>query len=47
MYGIKGSILMMDENNDGVVSIKSQLRVETQNQAFLIEGFNESHMSIL
>lgn len=47
LFGFKGASLMMGENNDGVVSLKSQLREEAQDQASAIKGFNEGHMSIL
>jgi len=35
------------EASDGTVSLASQLRAEAQKQAARVEGFNETHMSVL
>ncbi len=42
IFGVKGH-----KNDDGVVSIPSQLRMEAQNEASQVRGYNENHMSIL
>jgi len=47
LFGYKGSSRTVDGNSDGVVSIKSQLRLDAQKEATLIRGFNENHNSIL
>lgn len=41
IFGYEGN------NSDGVVSIESQLRKESQKESIKIRGFNENHMSIL
>lgn len=35
------------DNSDGVISLKSQLKPQFQSEATRVEGFNESHTSIL
>jgi uncharacterized alpha/beta hydrolase family protein len=47
LFGYKGSNMMMRNNNDGVVSIDSQLSQSAQESAHMIRGFNETHTSIL
>ena len=47
LFGYKGSSSTTDGNSDGVVSIKSQLRLDAQRGATLVRGFNENHNSIL
>ncbi len=42
IFGVKS-----DSNDDGVVSIPSQLRMEAQKEAKTIRGYNEDHTSIL
>jgi pimeloyl-ACP methyl ester carboxylesterase len=42
LFGFKS-----DSNDDGVVSIASQLRMEAQKEAKMVRGFHEDHMSIL
>ena len=37
----------LGEANDGAVTVASQLRAEAQQGAVRIEGFNETHMSVL
>lgn len=48
IFGYKGkSSLILDQSNDGVISLSSQLLKKAQQQAYSIHGFNESHISIL
>ena len=47
LFGFKGNSLILSGNSDGVITINSQLRAEAQDQAYLVKGFNEDHMSIL
>lgn len=47
LFGVKGSGLVGFENNDGTVSIKSQIAYPAQEQAIEITGYNEGHISIL
>lgn len=47
LFGFKGASRVAGENSDGVVSIASQLRPISQEQAQLVRGFNEDHVSIL
>ena len=46
-FGFKGTSLFVSENSDGVVSINTQLRAIAQDEAYIVKGFNEDHMSIL
>jgi len=46
-FSVKSTSMLSIENTDDVVSVASQLRYEAQNQATLIYGFDEGHMSIL
>ena len=46
-FGYKGISVTAGGNSDGVVSIRSQLRYEAQEQSTLMRGFDEEHMSIL
>ena len=47
LFSYKGDAVFTDGNNDGVVSIASQLRPIIQNQAQEVRGYNENHTSIL
>jgi uncharacterized alpha/beta hydrolase family protein len=47
LFSFKGTRQMAEGNNDGAVSIASQLRPVAQEGAYLIRGFNEGHVSIL
>ena len=47
LFSYHGDNMIADENNDGVVSIKSQLKYIAQEQSTLVRGFSEDHMSIL
>ena len=47
LFGYKGQSMTADGNSDGVVSLKSQLRLSAQSSATLVRGFNENHNSIL
>jgi pimeloyl-ACP methyl ester carboxylesterase len=46
-FSFTGDTITINENNDGTVSIHSQLRKEAQNKAIQVFGFNEDHNSIL
>jgi len=47
LFSYKGNGGIDKENNDGGVTLSSQLRMEAQQQSLETIGFNESHMSIL
>ena len=48
LFGYKGKTsLFLDSSNDGVISLSSQLYNKAERNAFVIYGFNESHISIL
>ena len=48
MFGFRGgSLLPFRPNNDGTVTLKSQLRPEAQAGAEILQGYDESHDSIL
>lgn len=47
LFSYHGGNIIEQQNNDGVVSIKSQLRYEAQEESKLVRGFDENHMSIL
>jgi pimeloyl-ACP methyl ester carboxylesterase len=48
LYSYRGSTgLLSSEPNDGVVTVASQLRPAAQQNAKSVEGFNETHMSVL
>jgi uncharacterized alpha/beta hydrolase family protein len=48
LFGYKGKkSLILDNSNDGIISLSSQLYNKAQKKAFLVYGFNESHTSIL
>jgi pimeloyl-ACP methyl ester carboxylesterase len=47
LFGFKGSSKVAGQTSDGVVTIRSQLRPVTQEQAQLVRGFDEDHVSIL
>jgi len=46
-FSVKSTSMLSIKNTDDVVSVASQLRYEAQNQATVIYGFDEGHMSIL
>lgn len=46
-FGIGGRSMKYDDNNDGVVTVASQLPRWAQDQSRAVVGFNESHMGIL
>ncbi|MGC4072806.1 MAG: hypothetical protein QM760_09845 [Nibricoccus sp.] len=46
-FGHLGSPGLFRTNNDGAVTLESQLRSEAQHEARMTYGFNESHTSIL
>jgi len=47
LFGYSGISVTAGGNSDGVVSIKSQLRYEAQEESKVMRGFDEEHMSIL
>jgi pimeloyl-ACP methyl ester carboxylesterase len=46
-FGHKGSASLIRPNNDGAITLASQLRRPAQAEARMIYGFNEDHVSIL
>jgi pimeloyl-ACP methyl ester carboxylesterase len=46
-FGVGGRVSRYDENNDGVVTVESQLVRWAQDQATQLVGFSESHMGVL
>ena len=46
-FGIGGRSSKYDDNNDGVVTVASQLPRWAQDQSRAVIGFNENHMGIL
>jgi pimeloyl-ACP methyl ester carboxylesterase len=46
-FGIKGNHNILRPNNDKVVTLASQLDPRSQNDATMVYGFNEDHLSIL
>lgn len=46
-FSYRGNRNPLAQNNDGTVTLASQLRVEAQNDAVKVLGFDESHVSIL
>lgn len=47
LFGFKNKGRFHGENNDGAVTIASQLRQEAQDEAVILRGFDETHMGIL
>ena len=47
LFGFKGKSLTAGGNSDGVISLKSQLRLIVQDNASIVKGYNENHTSIL
>ena len=47
LFSFRGGASLFHGNNDGVVSIKSQLRSEAQISARLVRGFDADHTGIL
>ena len=47
LFGFKGESALTSGNNDGTVSIASQLRPEAQTGSIMVRGFDENHTSIL
>ncbi|ARN22887.1 esterase/lipase family protein [Piscinibacter gummiphilus] len=47
LFGYRGSAGLTRPNNDGVVTLASQLRGPAQAEAKLVYGFDEDHVSIL
>ncbi|MFT3711346.1 MAG: alpha/beta fold hydrolase [Archangium sp.] len=46
-FGVGGRVSRYDENNDGVVTVESQLTRWAQDQAVQIIGFDTNHMGVL
>ncbi len=46
-FSYKGDSMFTSGNNDGVVSLASQLRMEAQEESDIVRGFNRTHMGIL
>ncbi|KAB2923146.1 MAG: hypothetical protein F9K25_18700 [Candidatus Contendobacter sp.] len=47
LFGHKGGYSMLRPNNDGTVTLASQLRNSAQAEARMVYGFDEDHVSIL
>lgn len=47
LFGYRGGYSMLRPNNDGTVTLASQLRSPAQAEARMIYGFDEDHVSIL
>ena len=47
MFSYRQGGVSLGEANDGTVTVASQLRAAAQQGAMRVEGFNESHMSVL
>ena len=47
LFSYRGGASLLQENNDGVVSLESQLRYEAQIPASLVRGFDADHTGIL
>jgi pimeloyl-ACP methyl ester carboxylesterase len=47
LFGYKGNSTIYSRDNDGVISLKSQLNYYDQVNAKKVYGFNETHISIL
>lgn len=47
MFGYKGKMTFYGRDNDGTISLESQLALYAQKQAVKVIGFNEDHISIL
>jgi len=47
LFGHRGGYSMLRPNNDGTVTLASQLRSPAQSEAKLVYGFDEDHTSIL
>jgi pimeloyl-ACP methyl ester carboxylesterase len=47
MFAFRQSGVSLGEGSDGTVSLASQLRAAAQQGAMRVEGFNETHMSVL
>jgi pimeloyl-ACP methyl ester carboxylesterase len=47
MFAYRQGGVSLGEANDGTVTVASQLRAAAQQGALRVEGFNESHMSVL
>lgn len=47
LFGYKGESNFIDGNSDGVVSIAAQLKIQVQDEAVQVKGFDDNHNSIL
>jgi len=47
LFGFKQTSILGSESSDGVIKLTSQLRIVAQEQALVIRGYDEGHVSIL
>jgi uncharacterized alpha/beta hydrolase family protein len=47
LFGFRQDSIFGSESSDGVISLSSQLRVAAQEQAKMVRGYDEGHVSIL
>ena len=47
LFGFKQSSILGSDSSDGVIKLTSQLRNSAQEQASMVRGYDESHVSIL
>jgi hypothetical protein len=47
MFAFRQGGVSLGEASDGTVSVASQLRASVQQGAMRVEGFDETHMSVL
>ncbi|MEO1201711.1 MAG: alpha/beta hydrolase, partial [Pseudomonadota bacterium] len=47
LFGFRQDSLLGRDSSDGVIKLESQLRLDAQEQAQLVRGFDEGHVTIL
>ena len=47
LFGFRQDSIFGAESSDGVISLSSQLRIAAQDQAKMVRGYDEGHVSIL
>lgn len=47
LFGYRNTAALSRSSGDGVISLESQLRLEAQNEAISMRGFNDDHVGIL
>lgn len=47
LFAYRNTSLILTTSSDGVIDLSSQLRVEAQNQAIMLRGFDQSHVGVL